>query len=231
MSDGFGSLRIERQQVTLRQQVVDVLRHAILEERFKPGERLIERQLCDLTGVSRTSVREALRHLESEGLVRSVPNKGPVVSSLTLDEVRQIYEARETLESQAAALFTERASDGDLQDLRDTYARLDKALASGSRKKMEAETLKLYDILLDGSGNEVIASLIRSLHARVVYLRSVSMSHPGRVPHSHNEMKDLVAALLRRDAPTARKASARHVRAASKAALAVLEARNAGQDV
>ena len=59
------SLKINRNTVTLRQQVLDVLRNAILDFRFKPGDRLIERELCAMTGVSRTSVREALRHLES----------------------------------------------------------------------------------------------------------------------------------------------------------------------
>jgi DNA-binding GntR family transcriptional regulator len=74
-------MRVVRNTVTLRQQVLEVLRSAILNFQFKPGDRLIERELCEMTGVSRTSVREALRHLESEGLVQNLPNKGPMVAT------------------------------------------------------------------------------------------------------------------------------------------------------
>ena len=109
------SLRVKRNNITLRQQVLDVLRNAILEARFKPGDRLIERELCELTGVSRTSVREALRHLESEGLVRNIPNKGPTVATVGLEEAQQIYEMREALEGQAGRLFAQRAPAGEVR--------------------------------------------------------------------------------------------------------------------
>ena len=87
-SDLQPSLRIKRRTTTLRQQVLEALRNAILDFQFKPGDRLVERELCEMTGVSRTSVREALRHLESEGLVENVPNKGPTVATLTVEDAR-----------------------------------------------------------------------------------------------------------------------------------------------
>ncbi|GAC1594862.1 MAG: hypothetical protein NVS3B28_25840 [Candidatus Velthaea sp.] len=67
----------------LRQQLTDVLRAAIADGQFKPGDRLIERDLCERTGVSRTSIREAFRALEAEGLIESIPNRGPVVARIT----------------------------------------------------------------------------------------------------------------------------------------------------
>ena len=70
-------LFVECVRINLRDQVLEVLRKAILDLRFKPGDRLIERELCEMVGVSRTSIREALRHLESEGLVTNKPNVGP----------------------------------------------------------------------------------------------------------------------------------------------------------
>ena len=90
-SEIHSSLRIKRQTTTLRQQVLEALRNAILDFQFKPGDRLVERELCAMTGVSRTSVREALRHLESEGLVENVANRGPTVATLTVEDARQIY--------------------------------------------------------------------------------------------------------------------------------------------
>ena len=76
MSDAQPSLKVERRTTTLRELALEKMRTAILEAHFQPGERLVERSLCEGLGVSRTVVREVLRHLEAEGLVDSIPNQG-----------------------------------------------------------------------------------------------------------------------------------------------------------
>lgn len=93
------SLRVVQDKVSLRERTTAVLRSAILTMRFKPGERLVERQLCLETGVSRTCIRESMRHLEAEGLVRREHNKGVFVSSITVTEASEIYEVRRILEA------------------------------------------------------------------------------------------------------------------------------------
>src|SRR5689334_11803224 len=163
---GKSSLLVKRNNVTLRQQVLDVLRNAILESRFKPGDRLIERELCELTGVSRTSVREALRHLESEGLVRNIPNKGPTVATVGLDEAQQIYEMREALEGQAGRLFAQRAPASAVSRLIEANERLELAFKSADIQKIVGETTHFYDVFLEGCGNDLIRDAIRSLNAR-----------------------------------------------------------------
>jgi len=80
-----------------------------LSGRFKPGQRLLEKELCRLTGVSRTSIRESLRQLEAEGLIKVIPNKGPVVATITLNEAIDLYQVRQVLEGLACRLFAERA--------------------------------------------------------------------------------------------------------------------------
>ena len=97
MNHDCGNLKIERSNKTLRQLTLETLRDAILDSRFRPGERLVERTLCDLTCVSRTVVREVLRHLESEGLVQTLPHQGPIVARPDLAQAEQIYEIRELL--------------------------------------------------------------------------------------------------------------------------------------
>ena len=105
-------LRIARDLPTLRDLTTDKLREAIMAQRFKPGQHLVERDLCEQTGVSRSSVREALRHLEAEGLVERRGNRGLFVASITPDEARQIYEVRAAIEPEMARLFAARATDG-----------------------------------------------------------------------------------------------------------------------
>src|ERR1700760_466339 len=88
----------------LRQQVVDILRDAITSCLFEPGGKLTERVLCERLGVSRGTLREGLRQLEAEGLVRIVPNRGPMVTALTETEASECYALRAFLESEASAI-------------------------------------------------------------------------------------------------------------------------------
>jgi DNA-binding GntR family transcriptional regulator len=219
--DSFSDLRIGRQQ-TLRHQVVEALRNAILDCRFKPGDRLVERKLCELTGVSRTSVREALRHLESEGLVRNTPNKGQTVADVTAAEAGEIYEVRRALEGLAGELFTRRAGASQVRALKDALGRMRAAFAAGVTRDIRNETTHFYEVLLTGCGNAVIAGMLRSLNARVMFLRATSMSQKGRGPHSLAEMRRIVDAIASGDPAAARRACEDHVDQARDAALEVL---------
>ncbi|WP_374653537.1 GntR family transcriptional regulator [Dongia sp.] len=219
---GTASLRVPRPNVTLRQQVLDVLRRAILDFHFKPGDRLIERELCEMVGVSRTSVREALRHLESEGLVENQPNRGPAVARVAPETALQFYEVREALEGLAARLFTARATVKQVQDLQAALDRLTAAFATQDKRLIIAETTGFYTVLLDGCGNDIIRNMIQSLQARIQFLRATSMSQPGRAPGSLAEMNAIVSAVCRRDPDAAAAAATEHVRRARDAALDML---------
>src|SRR5262245_15967672 len=99
MSDDIdGDMRLVRDRPTLRELTAEKLRDAILSSRLQPGQRLVERDLCEQTGVSRSSVREALRHLEAEGLIERQGPRGLFVASITPEEARQIYEVRAAIE-------------------------------------------------------------------------------------------------------------------------------------
>ena len=101
---------VHRVAAPLREQVFDVLRQAILDADLQPGQRLIERQLVEDLGVSRTTVREVLARLASEGLVTVIPQRGAIVSVLSSAEAADIYEMRIALESLAVERFVERAA-------------------------------------------------------------------------------------------------------------------------
>jgi DNA-binding transcriptional regulator YhcF (GntR family) len=96
---------ITRTAAPLRQQVVKAIREDILDGGLVPGQRLVESVLCDAYGVSRTVIREALRQLESEHLIRVMPNLGPIVTVLTESEIKSIYVVRASLEGLAGELF------------------------------------------------------------------------------------------------------------------------------
>ena len=138
--------RVERVAAPLRHSVTENIRYAIATGRFKGGERLPERELCELTGVSRTLIREALRQLESEGLIEVVPHRGPVVATLSADQARDIYEVRIQLEGLACKLFAEKATmrDAERRAAESHFQRL----RSGRPESIETSAIHL-DIIRD----------------------------------------------------------------------------------
>src|ERR1700704_590317 len=153
--------------ITVTGQTVDKLRNAILSGVFKPGERLLEQNLCDWVGVSRTSIREALRRLEAERLITITPNRGPSVTEITWEEAQSIYEVRALLEGEAASLFAERVSPAQLAEMKTALADFDRAASMNAPLDRLATTERFYSVILAGCGNPVIAEIIQGLVARI----------------------------------------------------------------
>lgn len=217
-------LRVERNPALIRSQVLDNLRQAILDRRLAPGQRLIERELVELTGVSRTSVREALRELAAEGLVTAIPNKGTVVASVSAEEARQLYEVRSALEALAGRLFVANASATQRKALARALERVERQAAKG--QNVLAAKDAFYAVLFEGGGNDALKSVVNGLHARVSVLRSLSTSVPGRLEHSVAELRAIVDAVHAGDADAAAAACARHVEEAGRAGLRALSEQN-----
>lgn len=214
--------QIGRVAAPLRTQVLDVLREAILTMRFAPGQRLIERELIDLTGVSRTTIREVLRELAAEGLVRTIPQKGAVVVALSAEEAEELYEIREVLEGHLVRRFVVHAADSHLVTLRRAFTRLEDVVeAGGGTLEVLRAKDALYEVLLDGAGNSALRASLSQLHARVSLLRAGSLSaEPGRPAESVDELRALVEAVEARDAGSAAAAMVAHVRAAARLGIA-----------
>lgn len=214
-------LRVERTPAPIRARVLDNLRQAILERQFVPGQRLIERELVELTGVSRTSIREALRELAAEGLVTTIPNKGTVVAEVTPEEARQLYEVRSVLEGLAGRLFVQNATQAQRRSLASALRAAERA-ADKSPAALLAAKDRFHDVLFEGGGNEALHSIANSLHARVSLLRSLSLSRPGRSATSIAELREIAAAVEANDADAAARACSRHVEEADRAGFSAL---------
>jgi GntR family transcriptional regulator, trigonelline degradation regulator len=209
-------LRIKQDKL-VRDKVVDALRQAILDGVLKPGRRLTERELTELTGVSRTSVREALRRLQAEGLVEESPSRGLRVAVPTPEEIEQIYEIRTELEPLAWRLFVERASQQEVDELASIIEELEPG---------DYATKKLLDrldrVLLRGCRNPILEEVLGGLYSRSHALRRVSASPAGRMTVAKQEYADLVDATRRRSAADALAAARRHVSAAAESAKAAM---------
>ncbi len=208
---------------SIRASVEDGLRKAIMSGEFPPGTHLSDRLLCTRFGASRSIVREAIRPLETEGLVILAPHRGPFVASLSVAEAVQIYEVRGALEALAGQGFAERASDEERAALRRIFERL--AATGDDRADLLPLKRDFYAVLLRGCRNSYAERLLGQMLNRVNLLRAASMSEAGRLPHTIQELRRIVEAIEARDGEGAAAACRDHVRSALAAALRVLRAK------
>lgn len=205
-------LKVDRTTKTLRELTLEKMRGAIFSGHFKPGERLVERQLCEQLDVSRSVVREVLRHLETEGLVESVPHQGPVVATLDADRAAQIYEIRALLEGQAARLCAEKASDAAIAHLARLNEHTQAAFREGDFAEVLMRTTAFYKAMFAAAGLSMAWDIVQSLNARINRLRAMTISSAGRSTEASIEMARIVHALQQRDPQAAQDASQAHVR-------------------
>ncbi|MFG5779601.1 GntR family transcriptional regulator [Comamonas sp. J-3] len=208
---------------TLRSRVEEFLRTSIMQGRIKGGERLREQDLCDQLGISRPTLREALRTLEAERLITIEPHRGPTVVRITEKAAKDLYALRALLEGFAAHEFARLASDADIERLRLTVSALHEHASRGEQAELLAAKREFYDVLLSGCDNELISDMLPGLLSRINLLRATSFSSPARLPQSLLEIDLIFECIKARDAAGAQNAARDHIVNAERTALAVLK--------
>jgi DNA-binding GntR family transcriptional regulator len=209
------TLRIARPDAPLGERVVAAIREAISIGALVPGQRLTEREMMERTGVSRTSVREAFRELQALGLVERAPKGGLRVAVLDRPVIEHIYEARSAIETAAAELFVQKATEEEFAEL----ARIGERHGTDIVDDLMTPSLAYDEILLRGAHNPILTEMVAPLHTRIQGLRRLSLSMPGRIHASRAEIREIIDAVLARNAESAAAASRRHIAAAAKSAL------------
>ena len=216
-------LRIDRSPATLRSLAVDRLRRAIIGGRFKGGERLIERTLCDQLGVSRSVVREAIRYLEAEGLVEAQGRSGPVVAVLDWAGARQIYDIRRLLEAEAAAACA-RLADTVVKDrLAAALADLDRAFADPAQTRLYAASTAFYEVIFRSAGQSIAWEIVQRLNGRISRLRALTLASTNRRISGPAHMARIAAAICANDPAAAARAVCAHLRDAADIARQLLQ--------
>jgi DNA-binding GntR family transcriptional regulator len=185
----------------IRDRVVDALREAIIAGRLKPGERIRERELVALLGVSRSPLREAIRILETEGLITSLAHRGARVSELSATDLRDMLHVRIMLESFAARLFIERIDDRALRAMQD---QVERSRAPGYQVDLQADFdlgLEFHDLLVGGCGNRKVVQLHENLKRHQTRYQHFAFARLGRDMRALDEHAEMVAALRARDLP------------------------------
>lgn len=206
----------------LRELVSDALREAIVNGTLHAGERLMEIQLAEEMGVSRTPVREAIRKLELEGFVVMIPRKGAYVSDISLKDINEVFEVRTALDALAAGLAAERITDDELEKLERLLVEIVEAIDQGDLERAVEIDTQFHDILYNASRNDRLVGIIGNLRELFQRFRSITMGYPGRLKDTVEEHKHLVEAISQRDVELAQHVARVHMENAEGILLGTL---------
>lgn len=212
----------------LRELVCEHIRQAIINGIFQPGERLMEIQLAEDMGVSRTPVREAIRKLELEGLVVMIPRRGTYVADISIKDINELYEVRTALDVLAAGLAAERINDDELETMQRLLVEIGKHIEDNDMDKIVEADSAFHDVLYQASRNERLVSIISNLREQITALRTRSMTYPGRLAMTLEEHRKIVDSIAQRDSEKAQRAARVHMENAEHALLKAIEKERAG---
>ena len=210
----------------LRDVVFETLRDAIITQVLKPGERLMEIQLADEMGVSRTPVREAIRKLELEGLVVMVPRKGAYVAGVSMKDIHEVYEVRSALEMLAVTLAAERITEEELDALERQVLRESEEEDKPNKGDLDSIIYidrSFHDIIYQAAHNQRLVQFINILQEQLQRFRAASLSTPGRSKTALEEHKKIVEALSERNGELAAQLAREHIENAENAMISQME--------
>lgn len=215
---------------TTVEHVVDLLRREIITGRAKPGQRLVERELTERLGVSRTPVREALRRLVGMQLAVNMPYRGVIVRQLSLDFARNVYDIRCGLEGIAAYLAAERATDEERQSLHAHFLSIDELTRAGQKDEVMLLNNEFHRLIAAATHNELLRERVSEVWTSVNLVRAAAWEDNLRYEDSRDEHGAILAGILEADPEAARQACERHVRRSWRVVEIALQAQLSDQE-
>lgn len=195
----------------LRDVVFNTLRQAILRGELKPGERLMEIQLANKLGVSRTPIREAIRKLELEGLVLMIPRKGAEVAEITEKNMMDVLEVRKALEELSVRLACERIKNAQIEEMKVAAAEFENTLKTGDVTKIAEADVKFHDIVYYATDNLRLVTLLNNLREQMYRFRVEYLKQKECHPQLIHEHQMIIEAIGNRDACLASELVGRHI--------------------
>lgn len=205
----------------LREIVFESMREAIIGGVLRPGERLMEIQLAEEMGVSRTPVREAIRKLELEGLVVMIPRKGAYVAEVSLKDLADVFEIRAALEGLAASLAAERVTDDEVEAMERLL--LFKEGETQSIDDIVTTDTDFHAMVYKASRNGKLVQMLENLREQIQRFRSTSLAVPGRPRDAVEEHRAIVEALAGHDAEAAKGLAEGHIASAESVMLEAIQ--------
>lgn len=207
---------------SLGDRVYKAIRDLISGRVFPPGSKLNVERLCRDLGVSRTPVWDAMKRLEAEGLVETVPRQGVFVLNFSVEKVREIYTVREVLEGLAARLAAERVGPGELAALESVIRRQEAAVRAVDFERYSRADLDFHSRVLAAAKNHLLSRLLESVYGQMLVLRLRTLSLRERIQWSFAEHTRVFEAVAAHNPERAEAAARTHVRMVMQDAMTAL---------
>lgn len=206
----------------LRDVVFNTLRQAILKGELKPGERLMEIQLANKLGVSRTPIREAIRKLELEGLVLMIPRKGAEVADITEKSLRDVLEVRKALEELAVQLACEKITEAEIEELKKAAEDFKKILKSNDVTQIAEADVHFHDIIYMATDNQKLIQLLSNLREQMYRYRVEYLKRESAYPKLIAEHEEIIYFIQEKNKTQAAEMVSRHIDNQVDAVMAVI---------
>jgi DNA-binding GntR family transcriptional regulator len=190
----------------------------IISYRIPPGDAIVEQDISDTLGISRTPVREALKMLEAEGLVRHIPLRGTIVTEISTQDVEEIFNLRETLEVLALQVAIHEITDAELAEVE---MALNSLSSDSAPEDFYESDRKLHDVIVRNGRNRRLMHFLNTINSQIERLRQISAQRPKRLENSMQEHLDLLAALKERDLKRTELLLRRHINNVKESTLDV----------
>lgn len=195
----------------LHREVAAKLREMIRKGVLVRGQRIIEAEICEQIGVSRTPLREALRMLESEGLVELFPHKGVFIRQPSMREIQEMFEVMGVLEGTCARLTAEKMTAAGWRKIERLHQQLETYYAEGDREKYIAVNNVFHASVQELAGNRVLDEVVANLREKVALYRHQQIYEDRRFDESIREHREILDALQRHDSDAAERRMKRHL--------------------
>lgn len=195
----------------LRDVVFNTLRQAILRGELKPGERLMEIQLANKLGVSRTPIREAIRKLELEGLVLMIPRKGAEVADITEKSLRDVLEVRKALEELSVQLACEKITEEEIKELEKAAEEFKKILKSDDITEVAEADVRFHDVIYMATDNQKLIQLLNKLREQMYRYRVEYLKNPKVHQKLIREHEEIIRHIKNREKEAATEIVCKHI--------------------
>lgn len=194
-----------------RQQIFEKIRQDIMDGKYKKGDSLIEQKLAEEFGVSRTPVREAMRQLEFDGLVKSIPNRGVFVNGITHQDIKDIYQIRQRIEGLAAVWAVQKMTEDEMEELQNIYDLMEFYTEKGNINKVAELNTHFHEVIFKAAKSKFLKNTLINFQAYIQWARHASIKIEGRAQAALKEHKAIVEAFRKKDESLAERLIMEHV--------------------
>ena len=198
-------------QGSLTDKVFEVLEQQILNGTYAVGDQLVEQKISQELGVSRTPVREALRQLELDSLVTTIPNKGTFVIGISTDDIKDIYTIRIAIEGISAKWAAERITDEQVKELENVVELQEFYSSKNEILQIVQLDTKFHETIYEISGSRTLKNTLKSFHTHLKRARETSFFSAGRTRRAVEEHREIFEAIASHDGERAKELTEKHI--------------------